>query len=101
MNWPSRVPPEEKDAWRFWTNLWDGPERIIFGHSVLDRPLVTDRVVGIDGGACFGRELWAFILPDNVVVSVPGRANHDPGDMDRRSNHARKAYPIHGDVGTF
>jgi serine/threonine protein phosphatase 1 len=45
--WPSKAPEDH----RFWTHFWTGPERLIFGHSVLDRPLVTPRAVGIDTGA--------------------------------------------------
>jgi hypothetical protein len=100
--WLSRVPPGEV-GWRFWHHFWDGPERVIFGHSVLNKPLITDRVVGIDGGCCFGREMWAFILPDNQLVSVSGRGSHDPGDPKRRGNHDSRLYMIddqHG-VGTF
>lgn len=75
--WPSKVPQGE-EGFRFWHHFWDGPERIIFGHSVLNKPLITDRVVGIDGGACFGLHLWAYILPDNQLVSVrgSGSSNH-------------------------
>ena len=30
--WPSKAPVD----FSFWTNFWRGPERLIFGHSVLD-----------------------------------------------------------------
>lgn len=93
--WPSKVPANARDKWRFWTNLWDGHERIFFGHSVLDKPLVTDKVVGLDGGACFGRELWAFVLPDQTLVSVKGRARR------RDDDRGRDLIKIHGDVGAF
>jgi|SRR5581483_1639788 len=100
--WPSRIPPNETD-WRFWHRYWDGPERIIFGHSVLNKPLVTDKVIGIDGGACFGLELWAYVFPDNQLVSVKGRGSHDHKDLDRRGNSNKKLYIIDEDhgVGTY
>jgi hypothetical protein len=101
--WPSRVPPAEQAEWKFWTHYWNGPERIAFGHSVLNKPLITDRVIGIDGGACFGLELWAYVLPDNQLISVKGRGKHDQSDMDRRGNPNRKLFIIdeeHG-VGTY
>ncbi len=91
--WPSRVPEAEKGKWRFWSTLWTGPERIVFGHSVLDRPLVTDKVVGIDGGACFGRELWAFIAPENRIVSVKGRGP--------KRDRVRDLIPVHENVSAF
>jgi hypothetical protein len=101
--WPSRVPPEEQASWKFWHRFWNGPERIAFGHSVLNRPLITDKVLGLDGGACFGLELWAYVLPDNQLVSVKGHGKHDQGDMDRRGNHDRKLFIIDEDhgVGTY
>ena len=67
--WPSKAPP----GWTFWTNHWKGPERVIFGHTVLSQPLVTRRAVGIDTGCVHGRELTAVVLPDWRFVSVPAR----------------------------
>jgi serine/threonine protein phosphatase 1 len=67
--WPSKAPPD----FTFWTNHWRGPERVIFGHSVLDRPLVTDWAVGIDTGCVHGLALTAVVLPDWTLVSVPAR----------------------------
>ena len=66
-----KVAPD--DSYRFWTHFWNGPERIIFGHSVLDKPLITEHAIGIDGGCCFGRELWAWVLPDERLHRVPSR----------------------------
>lgn len=67
--WPSKAPADHS----FWTNFWRGPERIIFGHSVLDRPLVTQWAVGIDTGAVFGRGLTALVLPEWKLVTLPSR----------------------------
>ncbi len=102
--WPSKAP----SGWVFWSTLWQGPERVIFGHSVLTKPLITDKVVGIDGGAVFGHELWAFELPSGKIWSVKGHANHGKGFRGRavaeeealRGNKIA-TYPIHDDVETF
>lgn len=67
--WPSKAPA----GYAFWTNFWRGPERLIFGHSVLDRPLVTEWAVGVDTGAVFGRGLSALVLPDWELVTLPSR----------------------------
>ncbi|MFZ5444318.1 MAG: metallophosphoesterase family protein [Myxococcota bacterium] len=67
--WPSKAPADHS----FWTNFWRGPERIIFGHSVLDRPLVSEWAVGIDTGAVFGRGLTALVLPEWKLVTLPSR----------------------------
>lgn len=98
--WSSKVPAGE-EGWSFWTNFWKGPERVIFGHSVLNKPLITDKVVGLDGGGCFGLELWALVLPEWEIVRVKGRGAHDPGDLAKRGNRDRKLHLIHGDVGTY
>jgi hypothetical protein len=95
--WPSKAPND----WAFWSTFWQGPERLIFGHSVIDRPLVTDKVVGIDGGAVFGRELWAFELPSGRVYRVKGRNNHESGSGRGREGKSVRTYPVHGDVSTF
>lgn len=94
--WPSKAPHD----WKFWTHFWDGPERIIFGHSVLDRPLITDKVYGIDGGACFGRNLYALILPTWEVVSVSSNKDHGHGQRGRSSENIALVN-VHGDVNTF
>jgi hypothetical protein len=73
--WPSKAPADHA----FWTNFWTGPERVIFGHSVLDRPLVTPFAVGLDTGAVFGRGLTALVLPDWQLVTVPSRAQLSRG----------------------
>jgi len=86
--WPSKAPA----GFVFWTNLWRGPERLIFGHSVLDRPLVTDFAVGIDTGAVHGRTLTAVVLPGWEIVSVPARKNYFGRDK------GVDTFPVHGDV---
>jgi serine/threonine protein phosphatase 1 len=67
--WPSKAPASHT----FWTRHWKGPERAIFGHTVLDRPLVTEHAVGIDTGCVYGHSLTAVILPEWRIVSVPSR----------------------------
>lgn len=79
--WPSKAPPGH----RFWTHYWRGPERLIFGHSVLDRPLVSPWAVGIDTGGVFGKGLTALVLPDWQLVTIATR-DHGGG---HRSGVAR------------
>lgn len=97
--WPSRVPPGE-EGWRFWTRFWDGPELVVFGHSVVDRPLISDKAIGIDGGAVFGMQLHALVMPGREVVTVQSRTNMDRGRR-RGAEHPIKSYAIHDDVRTF
>ena len=80
--------------------FYNGPETIVFGHSVFDRPLISDKVVGIDGGAVFGRTLHAYIMPEKRVVTVDGNVDFGKGRRGAQ-NEVVKLYRIHGDVHTF
>lgn len=97
INYSSKWPNKAPSHWKFWTHYWKGPERIIFGHSVLTKPLISEWAVGIDGGACFGRELWALVLPDWEIVSVSSSLDDSKLIAKRRIN----TFPIHGDVAVF
>lgn len=106
--WPSRAPSTERnpdsqplDGWKFWTNFWDGPERIVFGHSVLDKPLLTDKVCGVDGGCCFGMELRAVVIPDWQIVTVPSQTNYKHSSRNMATGEGVKLYNVHEDVNTF
>jgi len=87
--WPSKAPATHT----FWTNHWRGPERVIFGHTVVDRPLVLPSAVGIDTGCVFGGTLTALVLPGWHIVSVPSKQPKREGRVGR--------YRIHGDVHAF
>jgi diadenosine tetraphosphatase ApaH/serine/threonine PP2A family protein phosphatase len=89
-HWPSKAP----EGFTFWTNHWRGPERVIFGHTVLTRPLVTEHAVGIDTGCVFGGALTAVVLPSWELVSVPAREPH-------RGPVRVARYPITDDVACF
>ncbi len=88
--WPSKAPVD----FTFWTNHWHGPERVIFGHSVLSKPLMSEWAVGIDTGAVFGGGLTALVLPTWELFTVPTR-DYSGG----RKTVA--TYPVHGDVLAF
>lgn len=67
--WPSKAPASH----RFWAAQWAGPERVIFGHTVLDRAFVSDFAAGIDTGCVHGGRLTAVVLPEWRLASVPSR----------------------------
>ncbi len=90
--WPSKAPA----GWTFWTNHWKGPERVIFGHTVLDRPLVSAWAVGIDTGCVHGGSLTAVVLPEWRIVSVPARRDYFGS---KRGGIA--AYPVMDGVSCF
>lgn len=88
--WPSKAPSTH----RFWTNHWRGPERVIFGHTVVDRALVTEHAVGIDTGCCFGGSLTAVVLPGWQIVSVPSR-------QPRGEARGVTLFRVHGEVSSY
>lgn len=96
--WPSKAPSHYK----FWTNYWNGPETVIFGHSVLTKPLFspTDKkgdiptAVGIDTGVPFGLPLTALILPNWEIVQVPSRQR-------RNDRKVVATYKIQNDVYAY
>jgi hypothetical protein len=94
--WPSKAPSD----WKFWTHHWTGPEHIIFGHSVLTKPLVTEHVTSVDGGAVFGLELWALELPSRKIHRIKANKNYGGGSRGRTESRV-KIYNVHGDVGTY
>lgn len=94
--WPNKAP----EGWRFWTNLYDGPELVIFGHTVFDKPLLTDKLAGIDGGACFGRALHAFVLPGRELVSVPAQRDYGKGSRGQSGSRIN-LFKVHGDISTY
>jgi serine/threonine protein phosphatase 1 len=88
--WPSKAPSD----FTFWTNHWRGPERLIFGHSVLSRVLMTEWAVGIDTGCVYGGPLTAVVLPGWEIVQV---ASRQPDRGDRRI----ASYPVHEGVRAY
>jgi hypothetical protein len=88
--WPSKAPADHV----FWTNLWKGPERIVFGHSVVSAPLVSEHAVGLDTGAVYGHGLTALVLPQWELVTVPS-----PDYMNGKKSVA--SYPVHGEISAY
>lgn len=58
-----------------WAYLWRGPQRVIFGHDAkrgLQR-YSGDFAIGLDTGACYGRQLTGIVLPEKTIVSVESK----------------------------
>jgi hypothetical protein len=96
--WPSKAP----EGYKFWTNFYAGAERVIFGHSVLTKPLLTDKICGVDTGAVFGNTLTAVILPEWQIVSVPSRSEGFKSPRGRgREGKPITTYPVMNDVSCY
>ncbi|MCA9705904.1 MAG: metallophosphoesterase [Myxococcales bacterium] len=63
---------------RYWTEVYSGTKPIVFGHHVVGDRVQTwsDRVWGIDTGACHGGYLSALVLPGFEVHQVKARHDH-------------------------
>jgi len=88
---PTR-PGEIIDGTRYWSELWLGPENLVYGHAVhdLEKPRhdfkrdlsvkgsVPAECYGIDTGCCFGGRLTACILEEGIgrFVSVPAKRRY-------------------------
>ena len=54
--------------------IHSGSRRVVFGHWARRGLVRTDRVVGLDTGCVYGRELTAWIAEEDRIVQVPGLA---------------------------
>jgi serine/threonine protein phosphatase 1 len=57
----------------FWFERYEGPPRVVFGHTVLEAPVDREWAVGLDTGCVYGGELTGFDVRRDRFVSVPGR----------------------------
>lgn len=65
----------QPDGTRYWSEMWDGSESVIYGHCVrdLERPMLDGNskgacCLGIDTGCVFGGNLTAAIIEDDVPL---------------------------------
>lgn len=79
---PNHSQPEGS---QYWSELWDGPESIIYGHCVhsLERPRIDEsskgvQCVGIDTGCVFGGKLTAMFLESFAFVQIRAKKEYQP-----------------------
>jgi len=51
-----------------WASLWQGPERVIFGHDAVRGLQKWPHAIGLDTGCCYGGRLSALVLPSDRVA---------------------------------
>ena len=81
---------QQSPDWLYWaaggnfaTQRYDFGKRVIFGHAVVEKPLVEREKIGIDTGCVYGGSLCCLILPDLQFVRVPCRP-YWQSEKDRR-----------------
>jgi serine/threonine protein phosphatase 1 len=57
-----------------WSDLWQGPPFVIYGHTPRRAPAVARWSLGIDTACVQGGALTACVLPGRELVQVPARA---------------------------
>jgi hypothetical protein len=59
-----------------WTDHWNGPDLIIYGHDAMRGLCVRDHSIGLDTGCCYGDKLTAFIYPSKEIVQVNAKMQY-------------------------
>lgn len=65
---------------RHWATMWNGPEKIVYGHHVHDHamPKVDRFAIGIDTGCCFGGRLTAYAIGRGTLIQVNAKRAYAP-----------------------
>jgi len=58
-----------------WASQWKG-KQVIFGHDAKRGLQIHSYAIGLDTGACYGKQLTGIILPSKKIVSVPSKKNY-------------------------
>jgi hypothetical protein len=61
---------QNEEDWVFWGELYNRPQVVVFGHTYFESIPQGGDIYALDGGACFGGELRALIVPTMEVVTV-------------------------------
>ncbi|MEM7205805.1 MAG: metallophosphoesterase [Planctomycetota bacterium] len=65
-------PPPPDPPFRPWDDFYRGEKRVVFGHWARRGLVRTERVIGLDSGCVYGRELSAWIAEEDRIVAVSG-----------------------------
>jgi serine/threonine protein phosphatase 1 len=77
------VPPGNGYSGPFWFERHDGPPQVMFGHTVLDTPFVSDGAVGLDTGCVYGGSLTAYEYRSGDIVQVPANETYQQRADDK------------------
>ena len=65
-DWPPPPPP-----YRPWHEHYRGDKTVVFGHWARQGLFRGPRVIGLDSGCCYGKELSAWIAEEDRIVQIP------------------------------
>ncbi len=66
-DWPVPEPPYFP-----WDHFYQGSRRVVFGHWARRGLVQTPKVIGLDSGCVYGKQLSAWIAEEDRLVQVPG-----------------------------
>lgn len=72
---PAELPPEDRrgDGPVHWSELWDGPATVVYGHTPDPEIRFAPHAVCIDTACVYGGSLTACVLPEMDFVQVKAR----------------------------
>ena len=59
-----------------WSELWQGPPFVVYGHTPSEDISPTKWTLGIDTACCLGGSLTAYVLPEKRVVQIKAREKY-------------------------
>ena len=59
-----------------WSDLWQGPPFVVYGHTPRAEPMRSRWSLGIDTSCVLGGALTACVLPDQEIVQVRARQRY-------------------------
>jgi diadenosine tetraphosphatase ApaH/serine/threonine PP2A family protein phosphatase len=89
--WVAVPKGEEKPGDRFWTEVWDGPRTILYGHTPRQEVRRDRKAIGLDTSCVYGGALTAAVLRDGewTFESVRARRRYArPAISSRRDDLA-------------
>lgn len=70
---------------KYWADVWNGPENIVFGHCVFEEPQVfknkNNTCIGIDTGAVYGGYLTALVFETMEFIKIKSKQVYYNGDF--------------------
>jgi serine/threonine protein phosphatase 1 len=59
-----------------WSELWEGPPFVVYGHTPREEVARTKWTLGIDTACCMGGSLTAYVMPERKLVQVKARERY-------------------------